>query len=140
MNDTLRATFDLSRTAAALCDTLGALRAGGARVLTARLPDPGRMLALPRSFARPLARRIEAVNQVTDAVAVRYGTLHLDGTSHPSIYDSRMWSVDRLHPSERGHRFLAGAYVDLLGGSGFPVGPRPGPDPGKVVRTAWAPG
>jgi len=71
-------------------------------------------------------------------VAARYGTLHLDLTSHPCIYDSRMWSVDRLHPSERGHRYLAGAYVDLLGGSGFPVGPPPGPDPTSPSPTRAA--
>jgi hypothetical protein len=28
--------------------------------------------------------------------------------AHPSTYDGRVWSADRLHPNERGHRLLAG--------------------------------
>ena len=31
----------------------------------------------------------------------------MDVAANPAIYDKRMWGVDRLHPSERGHRLLA---------------------------------
>jgi hypothetical protein len=48
-------------------------------------------------------------------VATRFGTVHLDVARHPETYDRRMWSVDRLHPSERGHRLVACAYASLLG-------------------------
>src|SRR5204863_2766429 len=103
VNDTLRRGFDAGRVGAALAHTVGALSAAGATVLTMRLPDPGRTFGLPGALARPLGRRIRAVNAVADAVAARYGTVHFDAAGHPLAYDRRMWSVGRLHPSERGH-------------------------------------
>lgn len=129
VNDTLRATFDVPRIAGALDETVGALRSVGAVVLTIRLPDPGRMFGLPGALARPLARRIHAVNAVADAVAARHGTLHFDAAGHPLTYDPRMWSVDRLHPSERGHRLLAVNFADLLAAAGVPVHHRPDSEP-----------
>ncbi|GIH12890.1 SGNH/GDSL hydrolase family protein [Rugosimonospora africana] len=115
VNDTLRRSFDVARVAASIERTLGALRAEGAVVLTMRMPDPGRMFRLPDGLARPLARRIRAVNAVTDAAATRFGAVHVDIARHPATYERRMWSVDRLHPSERGHRLLARSFADLLG-------------------------
>ncbi|OLB77459.1 MAG: hypothetical protein AUI14_16115 [Actinobacteria bacterium 13_2_20CM_2_71_6] len=114
VNDTLRRTFDVTRVGAALAHSVGALSAAGATVLTMRLPDPGLMLRLPRSLAQPLSRRIRAVNTVVDAVSARFGTVHFDVVGHPETYDRRMWSVDRLHPSERGHRLVAHSYAALL--------------------------
>jgi lysophospholipase L1-like esterase len=141
-NDTLRSTFDVDGVGRALAATVGQLRAAGAVVLTARLPDPGRMLGLPPSLARPLARRIRAVNAVADTVALRYGTLHFDAAGHPHTYDRRMWSVDRLHPSERGHRLLAAGFATLLAGSGIPVRAHPSteptsPEPTRRQQVRW---
>jgi hypothetical protein len=66
VNDTLRGTFDVAAIGTALSTSVGALRAAGVVVLTARLPGPGRMFG-PTRRARPaLARRIRAVNAVTD--------------------------------------------------------------------------
>jgi lysophospholipase L1-like esterase len=115
VNDTLRNSFNATTVARSLAHTVGALRSAGATVLTMRLPDPGRMFGLPGVLARPLARRIRAVNVVADRIALQFNTLHLDISNHPATYDSRMWSVDRLHPSERGHRLLAYSYACLLG-------------------------
>ena len=39
----------------------------------------------------------------------------------PGTYDMTAWSVDRLHPSERGHRMLASGLADLLAGAGIEV-------------------
>lgn len=138
MNDTLRAEFDLAALGATLDRTVGTLRGCGAAVLTGCLPDPGAMLRLPAALARPLARRIRAVNAVTHAVAARHGCqqLHLHIPELAGAYDRRMWSVDRLHPGERGHRLLAGAYHDLLAGTGFPVGRRPSPEPANPPPTS----
>jgi lysophospholipase L1-like esterase len=138
VNDTLRATFQVGRVGAALAASVRALRGGGATVLTARLPDPGRMFGLPRALARPLARRIRAVNAVADEVAVRYGTLHFDAAGHPSTYDRRMWSVDRLHPGELGHRLLAVSFADLLAEAGWPLYRRPAPEAGGPPPTRRA--
>jgi lysophospholipase L1-like esterase len=116
VNDTLRNTFDAERLERTLDHAVAALRACGTTVLTARLPDPGRMFGLPGILPRPLARRIRVVNAAADVVAAR----------HPLTYDRRMWSVDRLHPSERGHRLLATSYFDLMAeGLGVPVSQRP---------------
>jgi hypothetical protein len=41
--------------------------------------------------------------------------LQPDVANHPGTYDRRMWSVDRLHPSERGHRLIAYSYAEMLG-------------------------
>ena len=72
-----------------------------------RLPDPARMFGLPAGLARPLSRRMQAVNTELDKVAARYGTLHWDAGRDPETYERRNWSVDRLHPNERGHRLIA---------------------------------
>ncbi|WP_238012058.1 SGNH/GDSL hydrolase family protein [Dactylosporangium sp. AC04546] len=131
-NDTLRDPFDAQRLSGHLERTVATLRAGGAEVLTIRLPDPGRMFGLPGPLARPLARRMAELNAVADLVAARYDTVHFDAAGDARSYDRRMWSVDRLHPSERGHRFLACSFYDLLleRGSGFArTGERPDPDP-----------
>jgi lysophospholipase L1-like esterase len=70
INDTLRGDFDPERTGASIGRTVAALRAAGAEVLTTRLPDPGQMFGLPGALARPLARRIRAVNAAVDPRAV----------------------------------------------------------------------
>jgi lysophospholipase L1-like esterase len=142
INDTLRSSFDPRRIAWSAEHTVGALRSAGAEVLTIRLPDPGFMLGLPSVLARPLARRIHAVNMVMDDVADRFGTLVFDAASDPETYDRRMWSVDRMHPSERGHRLIAGRFHDRLAETGLPLGPRPeaepsSPPPTRRAQAAW---
>jgi lysophospholipase L1-like esterase len=142
VNDTLRPNFDPDRIGASAAHTIGALRACGAEVLTMRLPDPGRMLGMPGVLARPLAKRAHQLNDVMDAVASRFGTLHFDAASDLCVYDPRMWAVDRLHPSERGHRLIARRFHALLAESGFPVGTEPGEEPmneppTKAEQLAW---
>ncbi|HTS99321.1 MAG TPA: SGNH/GDSL hydrolase family protein [Streptosporangiaceae bacterium] len=142
INDTLRAGFDPARVAAAAAHTVGALRAAGAEVLTMRLPDPGQMLGLPGALARPLACRAHEVNAIMDAVAGRFGTLHYDAAGDALVRDPRMWAVDRLHPSERGHRLIACRFHDLLAAAGAPTGPRPDPEPStpppaRLAEIGW---
>jgi lysophospholipase L1-like esterase len=141
-NDTLRDTFDVSGIGRALAGCVGTLHTSGAVVLTARLPDPGRMLGLPAGLARPLARRIGAINAVSDAVARRFGTVHVDLANHPAVYERRMWSVDRLHPSERGHRLLARCFAEALRDRGFGVRSLPeaepcNPEPTRSAHARW---
>src|SRR6202167_1076108 len=143
VNDTLRANFDIAQAGAAAAHTVGALRAAGAEVLTMRLPDPGQMLALPGSLARPLARRMHEVNAMLDGLAERFGTLHYDAAGDAEVHDPRMWAVDRLHPSERGHRLIACRCHDLLAGAGLAARTRPHPEPANPApprRPRRAPG
>ena len=128
-NDILRAGFDPAAIQAALAHVTGSLSAAGALVLTMRLPDPGLMLGLPPALARPLARRLQVINEVMDELAGRFGTLHFDAAAEAMTYERRMWSADRLHPSERGHRYIAGCFHDRLAARGQLVGPRPAAEP-----------
>jgi GDSL-like Lipase/Acylhydrolase family len=139
INDTLRGDFDPERTGTCVGRTVAALRATGAEVLTMRLPDPGQMFGLPGALARPLARRMRAVNAAVDEVARRYGTVHLDTARDPATYERRYWSVDRLHPNECGHRLIACRFHALLAAAEFPVaGPGPDPEPSSPPPTRLA--
>ena len=141
VNDTLRGDFALAPIAARLEETVSALRRSGAVVLTASLPEPGRMLRLPEIVCRPLARRVQAINAVFDHLAIVYGTVHLDLARHPAVYDPGMWGVDRIHPSERGHRLLAGLFAAGLAERGAPLWSCPDPSPSNpppsVRAQAW---
>jgi lysophospholipase L1-like esterase len=129
INDTLRAGFNPKRTGQAADSIVAALCASGTTVLTMRLPDPGRMFGLPTALARPLSRRMHAVNAELDKVAARYGTLHWDATNDPETYDHGNWSVDRLHPNERGHRLIACRFWDSLAASGHNLAVKPELEP-----------
>ncbi|MGP3981812.1 SGNH/GDSL hydrolase family protein [Streptomyces sp. KR80] len=141
-NDTLRDTFDIDRIADHLDTVLRTLHRDGTVLLTACLPDPGRLLGLPALLARPLARRMQAVNTVVHALSHRYAALHLHAAARPWLTDRAAWSVDRLHPNEFGHRLLAREFHALLAGSGFTDSPPPStvPDtegPGRLAQAWW---
>jgi lysophospholipase L1-like esterase len=128
-NDTLRGAFDLGAIGDHLHRVVSELSAAGTRVVTACLPEPGRMLRLPASLARPLGRRANAVNELIHELASRYPGAHTHLADDPLVTARAMWSIDRLHPSEAGHRRLAGLYHAALAGSGWPVGAPPSPVP-----------
>ncbi|WP_307841486.1 SGNH/GDSL hydrolase family protein [Streptomyces endocoffeicus] len=141
-NDTLRDSFDIRRVAEALDRTIGALRADGAVVLTACLPDPGRMLGLPSALARPLGRRMRAVNTVVHALSQRHEAVHVELSDHTWVADRRAWSVDRLHPSELGHRLLAREFHSALRARSIATGAPPslelnGPTPSRTASAWW---
>ncbi|MFI6408931.1 SGNH/GDSL hydrolase family protein [Streptomyces sp. NPDC050548] len=129
VNDTLRCTFDIQALAARLDEVYAAFTAQGAVLLTACLPDPGAMLGLPGALARPLARRQRAVNTVVHALSERYGAVHLHAAEGEWIMDRAIWSADRLHPGERGHRQLALRFHALLAEEGVATGAAPSPEP-----------
>lgn len=142
MNDTLRGNFDLDQVARSMRYAVGALRRDGAIVLTARLPEPGRLLKIPGVVARPLARRASAINAVVDDIAATHGTVHLDLARHPDAYASGNWGIDRLHPSERGHRLIARLYAEQLAVLGVPVTRLPSratasPAPSRWMQAGW---
>src|ERR1700742_2539163 len=135
INDTLRAGFDPVLTGQATARTVAALTARGATVVTIRLPDPAQMFGLPPGLAKPLSRRMRAVNAEIDRIAAHYGTVHWDASTDPDTYDRRNWSVDRLHPNERGHRLIAGRIWDQLAAAGLPVAARPAAEPTSPAPT-----
>ncbi|MFE6336782.1 SGNH/GDSL hydrolase family protein [Streptomyces sp. NPDC057806] len=129
VNDTLRCTFDIHAVADRLDKVYGALTARGSVLLTACLPDPGAMLGLPGALARPLARRQRAVNAVVHALSERYDAVHLHAAEGAWLTDRALWSADRLHPGERGHRQLAVRFHALLAEGGLATGVAPSPEP-----------
>ncbi|MEU9387988.1 SGNH/GDSL hydrolase family protein [Streptomyces sp. NPDC048279] len=129
VNDTLRCTFDIHAVAERLDKVYAALTAQGATLLTACLPDPGSMWGLPGALARPLARRGRAVNAVVHALSERYGAVHLHAAEGAWLTDRAMWSADRLHPCERGHRQLAVRFHALLAPLGMATGTAPSAEP-----------
>ncbi|MEU8571178.1 SGNH/GDSL hydrolase family protein [Streptomyces pathocidini] len=141
-NDTLRATFDIDRVARHLDTVMSTLYRDGTVVLTACLPDPGRLLRLPALLACPLVRRMQAVNTVVHALSHRYNALHLHVAAEPWFAQRTALSVDRLHPNELGHRMLAHRFHSLLAEAGLADGPPPStePDtagPGPVDQMVW---
>ncbi|MFC7307598.1 SGNH/GDSL hydrolase family protein [Streptomyces monticola] len=142
VNDTLRCTFDIHGIAARLDAVYAACAGQGALLLTACLPDPGAMLGLPGTLARPLGRRQRAVNTVVHALSERYEVVHLHAAVGEWIADRAMWSADRLHPGERGHRMLAARFHARLAASGRELGPPPScvperPEPTRSASLRW---
>lgn len=141
-NDTLRGGFAIDQVAADLHTAIGALRAAGADVLTACLPAPGRVLGLPWPLARPLARRMAALNTAVHALSAHHGALHLHAADRPWSTAPGTLSADRLHPSEKGHRRLAHDFHAILAAQGLAAGPPPRldpdrPPPGRGASTWW---
>ncbi|KMS71024.1 hypothetical protein ACM01_29075 [Streptomyces viridochromogenes] len=129
VNDTLRSTFDIEKIAERLDRVYASFTRQGTALLTACLPDPGTMLGLPGVLGNPLARRQRAVNTVVHTLSERYGAVHLHAVDDPWIMDRAMWSSDRLHPGERGHRQIALRFHAMLAHRGIATRPAPSPDP-----------
>ncbi|MEU8522181.1 SGNH/GDSL hydrolase family protein [Streptomyces sp. NPDC048577] len=129
VNDTLRRTFDIGRYARRLDRVCHDLAGLGTVLLTACLPDPGRMLGLPAPLARPLARRQRAVNTLVHALSARHDAVHLHLAGDTWTDDRSLWSADRLHPGERGHRAIAARFHALLAARGLAHGTPPSPEP-----------
>ncbi|GEL24010.1 SGNH hydrolase [Pseudonocardia sulfidoxydans NBRC 16205] len=123
MNDTLRADFDPVAVEADCAATISALRASGALVVVMRYHDHTRVFRLPAPLRRALHARITALNTAIDAAAQRAGAAVLDLGELPGRYDTSAWAVDRLHPSELGHRTLAAAITAIVAGTYDVAGP-----------------
>ncbi|MEV2253582.1 SGNH/GDSL hydrolase family protein [Streptomyces sp. NPDC050147] len=138
VNDTLRCTFDIQGVATRLDAIYGACARQGVPLLTACLPDPGAMLGLPGTLARPLARRQRTVNAVVHALSERYDAVHLHLAQDAWVADRTLWSADRLHPGERGHRLVAARFHALLAARDLAAGSPPScepqlPPPGRAA-------
>lgn len=121
MNDTLRSDFDADALAEDLDAVVAALLGAGAAVVTVRFHDHSRVFRLPGPLARALRHRIAELNAAIDRVVARRGIGCLDLDRLDGTYTPEAWSVDRLHPSELGHRLLAKGLAELVGDAGFAV-------------------
>lgn len=130
INDTMRSTWDRERIRRELFEIAGALHASGATLLTVRFHDHGRVFGLPAVLRRPLFARIAFLNEVYDEIHATYGGIQVDLGEQPQVFERAFWSIDRLHPSELGHRSLARCFGAQLHDIGLwhdlPTGEREG--------------
>lgn len=123
LNDTLRTDWDPDAVRRDLLVCAEELSAQGAVLMTTRFHDHTRVFRLPPFLARPMRQRIEDLNDAYDEIHQRFGGIMVDLASHPGIYDREFWSVDRLHPSELGHRALADEFAGQLAEHGLRFDP-----------------
>lgn len=143
MNDTLRPDFDAGQIAADLTALVRALAAEGTLLVPVRFHDHSKVFRLPASLKRALAARVAELNEAIDAVVTAEGVPCLDLGELPGAYELASWSVDRLHPSELGHRMLALGFTTLLQKAGYAV-PEPvsltcsgGVEPSTLSHLGW---
>jgi lysophospholipase L1-like esterase len=141
LNDTMRASWDPVSVRTSLLMCAAALTSRGAVLMTVRFHDHPRVMRLPKSLAKVMTSRLEELNEILDEVHERYGGIRLDLAELPEVYDSRFWTVDRLHPSELGHRALAAHFAARLHDHGlrFPVPSvdSPAPPTGRLDNARW---
>jgi lysophospholipase L1-like esterase len=143
MNDTLRPDFDAARIAADLTEVIHRFREAGTTVVPVRFHDHSKVFRLPPALKRALSTRVAELNAAIEEVVTREGVPCLDLERLPGAYDLTAWSVDRLHPSELGHRMLADGFTALLAEAGFDV-PEPvsltcsgGVEPSTTGHVGW---
>lgn len=136
LNDTMRSTWNRELLRADLLSAAAQLADQGALLLTARFHDHSQVLRLPRLLARPMRERIAVLNEVYDEIHERFDGVQVDLAQHPGVYDREFWSIDRLHPSELGHRALADEFAALLEDRGLSFA-RPGLDLDGLSASKW---
>jgi lysophospholipase L1-like esterase len=109
-NDVLRRNFDVPTAIQRYDEVVGALCASGGDVLVFRFADvtrrlPGRRLVLPR---------VEALNDAIGDTAQRHGARLVDLWPDEEFYSPLLWSLDRLHLNEYGHRRVAAHVLTAL--------------------------
>lgn len=122
VNDTMRSSWDPGRIRDDIHGSIGALTEAGALVMSLRFHDHGTVFRLPRILRHPLHRRIDVVNAAYDAAHAAHGGIQLDLTVAAAVREPTYWSLDRLHPSERGHRWLAYEFALALRARGYRLG------------------
>jgi len=141
LNDAMRSTWNAETVRRDLLFCAEQLAERGTLLLTVRFHDHSRVFHLPGPLARPLRTRIDELNAIYDEIQDRFGGIQVDLDQHPGTYDREFWSVDRLHPSELGHRALADEFAALLEERGLEF-PLPGleldgPAPTRRDELRW---
>jgi lysophospholipase L1-like esterase len=141
LNDTMRSTWNPDRIRADLLHCAERLTSQGAVLMTVRFHDHTQVFGLPQFLAGPMRARIQALNEIYDDVHDRFGGLRVDVDGQLPVDNRDSWSVDRLHPSELGHRALARAFATLLQESGLsfetPHLQPNGHKPGRTDNARW---
>lgn len=136
VNDVLRSTWDPARLREDVFACADALSATGATLLTVRFHDHSQVLPLPQRVQRGLRQRVDALNAAWDDVHAAYGGPRVDLSAEPALLQRRFWAIDRMHPSEQGHRHLARAFAGELTRHGLAVDP-PSATCSGGLRPSW---
>lgn len=123
VNDTMKSSWDAASVSERLVASADALAAAGALLITVRYHDHARVLGLPGWLRRPMWARIEVLNSAYDQIHERHGGVRLDLAQRAEVQQRGFWSVDRLHPSQSGHRAVARWAAEGLAGHGIAVSP-----------------
>jgi lysophospholipase L1-like esterase len=110
-NDVLRRNFDGPSLVARFDEVIGQLRATGADVLIFRFADLTRRLP----GAKLIGPRVDLLNQAVGEVAERHGARLVDLWHDEVFHAPELWSIDRLHLADVGHRRVAAHVLRALG-------------------------
>ncbi len=132
-NDALRRGFDPAVMTGRLPEVIRTLRGAGSDVLVFRFADitarlPGGRIVRPRTLA---------LNELVGQVAADHGAYLVDLWADDEFHNPALWSVDRLHLGEVGHRRVAAHVLAALGRPADPAWlatPAPGPSPSWLAR------
>ena len=139
MNDLLDPGFDPRHYDEELDSLVRPLADSGALVLTATFPDITSFSPLPKRFTAGIKTRLDAASDVVREVSDRHGTLMLDEDALPEPLEREILSVDRLHPSPRGHVLVARLFARALeerAGVRIPL-PKEENLAGKLIQARW---
>ena len=114
MNDLLDPGFDTDGYRRELEEMVAPLEEAGALVLMATFPDITSFSPLPSRMTRGVQSRLNAASEVVRDVAGRHDTICLDTGDLPEPLERTIISVDRLHPSPRGHVLVARLFARVL--------------------------
>jgi lysophospholipase L1-like esterase len=110
-NDALRRNFEAATLIRRFDDVVRMLRENGSDVVIFRFADvtrrlPGRRMILPR---------VEVLNRAVGETAQRHGAALVDLWADEAFHTPLLWSIDRLHLNEFGHRRVAAHVLTGLG-------------------------
>lgn len=115
MNDALAPALDLDALHEDLEMVVVRLRALGAFVFTATLPEtPPALRVVPPGVRRPMEARLHDVSTVISRVARDNDVLCFDVDDFPGGFRLAIASIDGLHPNARGHLWIARTVAQRL--------------------------
>jgi len=132
MNDLIRPDFDQLDYERDLDELVGQLVATGATVMMGTYGDITKVLRMSARIKASLEERLLRANEVIRKVSARHATPMVEARGMPDSIDVRSYSVDRLHPSPRGHLLIAQAYADVLSAIAGTEIELPDPNDGRI--------
>ena len=106
-NDVLRGDYSTHQVHEALVALIHMLEKSNTALVFLGLPDPLITAPGPLILRRILSKRVEALNQVLKGLEVYSNVRFVDTWGELTSQDSRIWHIDRMHPSPFGHQLIA---------------------------------